>query len=86
MKFIKDVRQKQSLEGFKSTSPLPIVLAAIVAFVIGMMGAVGIVQAPKLLPRQSEPVNASRLDVKSADRPVPQPQSCATPAPCEKAN
>ncbi|MFN3350285.1 hypothetical protein [Pseudorhodoplanes sp.] len=86
MKVIKEPRQKRSSDAFKSTSPLPIVLAAIVAFVIGMMGAVGMVQAPKLFPRHSEPVNASRLDVKSADRPASQPPSCETAARCDKAN
>jgi len=86
MKIIKELRQNRSLDAFKSTSPLPIVLAAIVAFTIGIMGAVGIVQAPKLFPRQSEPLNASRLDAKPMGRPAPQPPSCATPAPCQEAD
>jgi hypothetical protein len=48
MKMIHEMRKQQAWESRKSASSLPIILAAVIAFGIGLLGVSGIVRAPTL--------------------------------------
>lgn len=49
MKIVHEMRERGSFEAPKSTSPIPIVLGAILAFGIGVLGMTGLVKTPSIL-------------------------------------
>jgi hypothetical protein len=46
MKIVHEMRERQAFEPPKSSSPLPIILGAVIAFGIGLLGVSGIVKIP----------------------------------------
>ena len=49
MKIVKEIRQQQAFEQPKSASPIPIILGAMIAFGIGVLGVTGFVKAPQFI-------------------------------------
>lgn len=49
MKMIHEIRQQQTWQAPKSASPLPIILGAVVAFGIGLLGVSGVIRVPAAL-------------------------------------
>jgi hypothetical protein len=66
MKMIHEMRERQAWEQPKSSSPLPILLGAVIAFGIGLLGVSGIVRAPDLFPAKTQLVPVIPLDAKPA--------------------
>lgn len=62
MKMIHEMRQQQSWEAHKSASPLPIILGAVIAFGIGLLGVSGVVRAPTLLQAKTQMVPVAPRD------------------------
>ena len=56
MKMIHELRQQQAWEAHKNASPLPIILGAVIAFGIGLLGVSGIVRVPTLLQAKTQMV------------------------------
>jgi hypothetical protein len=50
MKIVHEMREQQAFEQPKSSSPLPIVLGAVIAFGVGLLGVSGIIKIPALNP------------------------------------
>lgn len=48
MKIVHELRERRAFEQPKSTSPLPIILGAVIAFGIGLLGVSGIIKMPVL--------------------------------------
>lgn len=65
MKMIHEMRERQAWRQDKSTSPLPIILGAVIAFGIGLLGVSGVVRAPVLFQQKTQMV-----PVASRDAPV----------------
>lgn len=66
MKMIHEMRKQQALEAQKSASALPIILAAAIAFGIGLLGVSGIVRAPTLLQAKTQLMPVAPRDTASA--------------------
>jgi hypothetical protein len=56
MKMIQEMRERQAWRQDKSTSPLPIVIGAVIAFGIGLLGVSGVVRAPALFQKKTQMV------------------------------
>jgi hypothetical protein len=54
MKMIDQMRQQQAWQAQKSSSPLPIILGAVIAFGIGLLGVSGVVRAPTLFQQKAQ--------------------------------
>ena len=54
MKMINEMRERQAWDQPKSQSPLPIILGAVIAFGIGLLGVSGVVRAPNLFPAKTQ--------------------------------
>lgn len=50
MKIVHEMRERRAFEQPKSSSPLPIILGAVIAFGIGLLGVSGIVKIPAFSP------------------------------------
>jgi hypothetical protein len=50
MKIVHEMRERQAFEQPTSTSPLPVILGAVIAFGIGLLGVSGIIKMPALNP------------------------------------
>lgn len=50
MKIVHEMRERRAFEPPKSTSPLPVILGAVIAFGIGLLGVSGIIKMPALNP------------------------------------
>ncbi|MET0278363.1 MAG: hypothetical protein ABW198_08530 [Pseudorhodoplanes sp.] len=48
MKIVHEMRQRRAFEPPKSTSPLPVILGAVIAFGIGLLGVSGVIKMPAL--------------------------------------
>ena len=46
MKIVHEMRERRAFEPPKSTSPLPVILGAVIAFGIGLLGVSGIIKMP----------------------------------------
>jgi hypothetical protein len=68
MKMIHEMRQQRAWEAHRNTSPLPIILGAVIAFGIGLLGVSGMVRAPNLFPAKTQMVPVVPRD---AARPAP---------------
>ncbi len=66
MKMIHEMRKQQALEGQKSASSLPIILGAVIAFGIGLLGMSGIVRVPTLLQAKTQSVPVAPRDAAPA--------------------
>jgi len=66
MKMIHELRQRQAWEAHKRKSPLPIILGAVIAFGIGLLGVSGVVRAPTLLPAKTQMVPVVQRDATPA--------------------
>jgi len=53
---IHEIRQQQAWQAQKGSSPLPIILGAVIAFGIGLLGVSGIVRAPSLLQAKTQTI------------------------------
>jgi hypothetical protein len=62
MKMIHEMRQQRAWEAHRNTSPLPIILGAVIAFGIGLLGVSGMVRAPNLFPAKTQMVPVVPLD------------------------
>lgn len=67
MKMIHEMRERQAWQQPKSTSPLPIVLGAVIAFGIGLLGVTGVVRAPNLLQARTQTVPVAPRDARPAE-------------------
>jgi hypothetical protein len=67
MKMIHEMRERQAWQQQKSTSPLPIVLGAVIAFGIGLLGVTGVVRAPNLFQAKTQTVPVAPRDAKAAE-------------------
>lgn len=56
MKVINEMRQRQAWEAQKKSSPLALILGAVIAFGIGLLGVSGIVRVPSLFPPKTQMV------------------------------
>ncbi|MCC6780989.1 MAG: hypothetical protein IT537_30830, partial [Hyphomicrobiales bacterium] len=63
MKMIHEMRERQAWQEPKRTSPLPIVLGAVIAFGIGLLGVTGVVRAPNLFQAKTQMVPVAPRDV-----------------------
>lgn len=70
MKMIHEMRERQAWEQPKSTSPLPILLGAVIAFGIGLLGVTGVVRAPGLLQSKTQTVQVTPREANPAGIPV----------------
>jgi hypothetical protein len=66
MKMIHEMRRQQTWETSASSSPLPIILGAVIAFGIGLLGISGVVRVPTLL--QAKLIQVAPRD---AGKPAP---------------
>ncbi len=69
MKMIDELRQQQAWNTHKKRSPLPILLGAVIAFGIGLLGVSGVVRVPNMLQAKTQtelvaPRDAAPADVK----------------------
>src|SRR6185312_6570478 len=48
MKIVHEMRERRAFEPPKSTSPLPVILGAVIAFGIGLLGVSGVIKMPAL--------------------------------------
>jgi hypothetical protein len=62
MKMIHEMRERRVFEQQKSSSPLPIIIGAVIAFGIGMLGVSGIVRAPALFQSKTQTVQVTPRD------------------------
>jgi hypothetical protein len=62
MKTIHEMRRYQLWEAHRNASPLPIILGAVIAFGIGLLGISGLVRAPELFPRKIQTVAVASRD------------------------
>jgi RNase H-fold protein (predicted Holliday junction resolvase) len=62
MKMVNEMRQRQTWEAHKSASPLPIILGAVIAFGIGLLGVSGAVRVPTLLQAKTQTVLVAPRD------------------------
>jgi hypothetical protein len=67
MKMIHEMRERQVWEQHKSSSPLPIILGAVIAFGIGLLGVSGVVRVPVLLQSKTQMVPVAARDAKPAE-------------------
>lgn len=51
MKIVHDIRERQAWEAPKRSGPLPIVLGALIAFGIGLLGVSGLIRTPNVLSK-----------------------------------
>ncbi len=56
MKTIHEMRQQRAFEAHRKASPLPIILGAVIAFGIGLLGVSGAIRAPNLFPQKTQMV------------------------------
>lgn len=70
MKMIHEMRQQQAWEAQKRSGPLPIIVGAVIAFGIGLLGISGVVRAPNLFPPKTQMVPVTPLD---AQKPAASP-------------
>ena len=61
-KMIHEMRQKQAWQAQKGSSSLPIILGAVIAFGIGLLGVSGIVRTPTLLQAKMQTVPVASHD------------------------
>lgn len=66
MKMIHEMRKQQAWKAQKSASSLPIILAAAMAFGIGLLGVSGIVRAPTLLQAKTQLMPVAPREAASA--------------------
>ena len=67
MKMIHELRQQQAWEAHKKASPLPIILGAVIAFGIGLLGVSGVVRAPTLMQAKTQMVPVAPRDAGPAE-------------------
>lgn len=67
MKMIHEMRERQVWEQQKSSSPLPIILGAVIAFGIGLLGVTGVVRAPVIFQQKTQMVPVAPRDAKPAE-------------------
>jgi hypothetical protein len=70
MKVIREMRQQQAWEQQKSTSPLPIIIGAVIAFGIGLLGVSGIVRAPDLHQQKTQMVPVAPRNAAAANTTI----------------
>lgn len=68
MKMIHEMRQRPTWQAHRRANPLPIILGAVLAFGIGLLGVSGIVRAPALFPPKTQTVPVMPRDALSALR------------------
>ena len=66
MKMIHEMRNQQPWQQKKSAGPLPIILGAVIAFGIGLLGMSGVVRVPTLLQAKTQMVAVAPRDVQPA--------------------
>lgn len=64
---IHEMRERQVWEQQKSSSPLPIIIGAVIAFGIGLLGVSGAVRVPTLLQARTQMVAVAPRDAKPAE-------------------
>ncbi|MGD9922450.1 MAG: hypothetical protein AB7V13_13555 [Pseudorhodoplanes sp.] len=62
MKMIHEMRERQAWEQQKTAGPLPIILGAVIAFGIGLLGVSGAIRAPTLLQAKTQMVPVAPRD------------------------
>lgn len=67
MKMIHEMRERQAWEQPRNQSPLPIILGAVIAFGIGLLGVSGVVRAPVLFQAKTQMVQVASRDARPTE-------------------
>lgn len=67
MKMIRDIRERQAWEQHKRAGPLPIILGAVIAFGIGLLGISGLVRAPNLFPQKTQAMPVAPREARASN-------------------
>jgi hypothetical protein len=73
MKMIHEMRRQQTWEASRSSSPLPIILGAVIAFGIGLLGVSGVVRVPTLLQAKTQLLQVAPRDAARPAQPAIDP-------------